>query len=55
MLPPHAPPDPDAKTDTGVHKTLTPGSPSTPAPATPAQRAGLRPPVPGEKPPTKKH
>jgi hypothetical protein len=63
MLPPQAPPDPNAKTNTGAtgtHKALTPGStqPNAPANATPAQRAGLRPPVPGEKPQgpgTKKH
>ena len=62
MLPPHAPPDPNAKTDTsatGTQRTLAPGSPQAPANATAAQRAGLRPPVPGEKPPTgpgtKKH
>ena len=57
MLPPHAPSDPNDKTNvgaTGTHQSLTPGSPA-PANATPAQKAGLRPPVPGEKAPGKKH
>jgi len=57
MLPPHAPSDPNDKTNTGAtgaHQALTPGSPA-PANATPAQKAGLRPPVPGEKAPGKKH
>jgi hypothetical protein len=56
MLPPHAPLDPNAKTNlgaTGTHPALTPGG--TPASATPAQKAGLKPPVPGEKAPGKKH
>jgi hypothetical protein len=57
MLPPHAPQDPNAKNDpgtTGTHRALTPGAPA-PVSATPAQKAGLRPPVPGEKAPGKKH
>jgi hypothetical protein len=53
MLPPQAPPDPNLKTNTGTHQALKPGV--APAQQTPAQLAGLKPPVPGQKPPTKKH
>src|ERR1700744_2090800 len=57
MLPPAAPPDGSGKTNTGTtgtHQALKPGG--VPAgPQTPAQLAGLKPPVPGQKPPTKKH
>src|SRR5215469_329945 len=56
VLPPHAPPDPNLKTNTGAtgtHQALKPGI--APPVQTPAQMAGLKPPVPGQKPPTKKH
>jgi len=56
MLPPQAPPDPNLKTNTGTtgtHQALKPGV--APGQPTPAQMAGLKPPVPGQKPPTKKH
>jgi hypothetical protein len=58
MLPPQAPPDPNLKTDTtatGTHRALSPGAGPGGGQQTPAQLAGLKPPVPGQKPPTKKH
>ena len=56
VLPPHAHPDPNLKTNTGAtgtHQALKPGV--APGQPTAAQMAGLKPPVPGQKPPTKKH
>lgn len=52
MLPPKAPSDPNAKTNTGTHPALKPGALAQP---TPAQVAGLKPPEPGQPPPRKKH
>jgi len=62
MLPPHAPSDPNVKTNTGTTSTnpvVQPANlPQGPGKQTPAQLAGLKPPVPGQKPPSapgKKH
>jgi hypothetical protein len=59
MLPPQAPPDPQAKNtgSTGTHAVLKPPLPQAPGTQSPAQLAGLKPPVPGQKPlgPGKKH
>jgi hypothetical protein len=61
MLPPSAPPDPNLKTNTGTtgtHPVLKPGMPpQAPGKQSPAQMAGLKPPVPGQRPlpPGKKH
>ena len=57
MLPPQAPTDPNQKTNTsatGTHQALKPGV-NPGGVQTPAQLAGLKPPVPGQKPPNKKH
>jgi hypothetical protein len=56
-LPPQPPvPTNDSNTSTsGTHRVLQPGTAPPPGKQTPAQLAGLRPPVPGEKPPGKKH
>jgi hypothetical protein len=57
MLPPSTPPDPDFKSNTGAtgtHQALKPGV-NPGGSQTPAQLAGLKPPVPGQKPPNKKH
>jgi len=60
MLPPSAPPDPNVKTNTGTTSTNPVVQPPNPpqGPKTPAQLAGLKPPMPGQKPPPapgKKH
>ena len=62
MLPPQAPSDPNSRTNTGTTGTnpvLKPGvPPPPPGKQSPAQMAGLKPPVPGQKPgpaPGKKH
>ncbi len=57
MLPPQ-PPVPTNKTSTGTtgtHPALNQPAGAAPQAKTPAQLAGLKPPVPGQKPPTKKH
>jgi hypothetical protein len=57
MLPPQ-PPVATNNTSTGTTGTnpvLKPNTPPAPGKASPAQMAGLKPPVPGEKPPGKKH
>ena len=58
MLPPQPPvPTNNSNTtsSTGTNPALRPGQPAPPAKQSPAQMAGLKPPVPGEKPPNKKH
>jgi len=57
MLPPQ-PPVPTNNSNTGTTGTnpvLKPNAPPPSGKASPAQMAGLKPPVPGEKPPGKKH
>lgn len=55
MLPPQPPVPTNNTGTTGTNPILKPGA-SAPGPKpTPAQMAGLKPPVPGEKPPGKKH
>jgi hypothetical protein len=57
MLPPQPPVPTNQKTDaTGTNPILNPNAAQQPdGKQTPAQAAGLKPPVPGQKPPGKKH
>jgi hypothetical protein len=57
MLPPQSPvPTNTPNTSaTGTHPALQPGSGQPAGRPSPAQAAGLKPPVPGQKPPNKKH
>jgi hypothetical protein len=57
MLPPQPPVPTNNTGTTGTHPVLKPGAPqpANAAKPSPAQLAGLKPPVPGEKPPGKKH
>jgi hypothetical protein len=57
MLPPQpiVPTNDPSTSATGTNPALKAGAPSQAGPSTAAQRAGLKPPVPGEKSPGKKH